>query len=130
MSSVVGSMVSRVRPRPTACIRDGDTSGTSLAGTEVESVYEWNGRGWSDVNYPLPLDSIQAISCPTIHSAQPCLIRGSSLRTVEGVTAAVWNGRSWRLSLLPGLRVPGLTPLSLSCPTAEFCLMISDTDAW
>ena len=115
----------------TYCLAFGmaDTSGTSLAGTEVESVYEWNGRGWSDVNYPLPLDSIQAISCPTIHFCTALSDPGQFIANSGGVTAAVWNGRSWRLSLLPGLRVPGLTPLSLSCPTAEFCLMISDTDA-
>ena len=94
------------------CVAIGLTDAAQFAGSTLAE--SWNGTAWRLL--PVPLESIQAISCPT---ATFCLAMMDSHPTPQKVQS--WNGSKW--SALPS--PSNLSDLqALSCSSPSNCMAV------
>ena len=109
----------------TACIAVGHAIEKSTH-RAVNLAEAWNGSRWRLQSIPNPTGStnatLLAMSCA---SPDACTAVGFST-TASGQVAMAerWNGRTWRLQLLPE---PASSELyGVSCPTAQICTAVGD----
>jgi len=88
----------------------------------------WNGKSWSDTNFPGTNASASGIDCVTMNWCMSILVPGQCVACGGPVSAALWNGSSWQLTPISGLTAPGLTAFSLSCASTSFCMTTTDLD--
>jgi hypothetical protein len=113
----------------TDCLAYGSGSGpptSSGIGPILTSVYAWNGSTWSITGFPLEEDGVAALDCVTVNFCVALADPDQDVANGGAVTGALWNGSSWGMTDIPGLTVPGTTPLALSCPTTRFCMMVTN----
>jgi hypothetical protein len=98
---------------------------TDTSGYTISLAEQWNGTAWTIQATPDPAEEISGaraamhgVSCV---SATFCEAVGSS-SVNPGAAAWVWNGTSWTAQTIAGSSY--LT--SVSCPSADFCVAVSD----
>lgn len=117
-----------VCPSVDDCMVVGDFSSSS--GSLEPLVWIWGGTSWKSTPFPLrrgdKFGYLGGVSCA---SATSCMAVGAAYdSSIEAsqLTAAIWNGTSWRADSPPGAS-SGSDGASVSCRQMVGCVVVSDT---
>jgi hypothetical protein len=110
-----------------SCMAVGDLSTASSPSGTTAAEY-WNGHAWKVEAMPaLPsADQFPALSAVSCSSAKACIATGFySLGSGPVPLAEQWNGRSWKLQVIPNPSGSNFTELGgLSCVSATSCITV------
>jgi len=117
----------------TDCVAVGSTI-TKASETPYKTLVEqWDGIGWSVVASPNPISNryggyLQAVSCS---AATSCFAVGTYILNDDNSHTLVerWDGLRWSIVPSPnGTGIQANSLLSVSCPTAQFCVAVGPAD--
>jgi hypothetical protein len=88
--------------------------------SQVSLIESWNGKAWSAIALPLgtaqSLAAPAGVSCPT---ATDCVALASYFNRSWFTQAAVFNGRKWTVTTIPGR---GVALGAIACSSAKSCI--------
>jgi hypothetical protein len=96
------------------------SQGRGGALSQISLIESWNGKAWSAVALPLGtaeyLADLAGVSCPT---ATDCVAIGNYFAHGWFTQAAVFNGKKWTVTTIPG---HGIALGAIACSSAKSCI--------